>query len=473
MDATATAGTSERMAARLREFLRTLPVETCARILDALDRAREAGEAFPGAELIDRELRSIVRATRQAQPRNLAQRHFFAVLEPFLTDEALPFKRAARIERASLPPIWNWLSRDIVPADFAAYAENVAAALARQDVEKARTLTAKLHRSLVPIARAALHARGDEAQQRKVAAQVGGQRVVDDLRDMLVVLENRDVLKSVAERIAGPIKQLDDAHASTIIAALAPHARGNATMMPHAVAIAMTRLAAPWQIVRVAALAAESHEVAKILSTPFGVIIEMLVADVERLVLRAEAARQAHNVERVASAAKDFAHHVRALVTDLELSPDLAQSKRVAAMRSRMAQLLRPEIETLPGRVRRVLKARTPDGGKRGETLDETEIASLEAGLDILLLAKSHAAELALNEVTLRVFSDLQGFLDAGVNPLLDSMRGMAGEERAYRLQQLDAAVKIAYRVLGPSYATLLAKAVDVAAGDRKAARPG
>ena len=87
------------------------------------------------------------------------------------------------------------------------------------------------------------------------------------------------------------------------------------------------------------------------------------------------------------------------------MAPELAHHKRVAAMRSRMAQLLKPEIETLPGRVRRVLKARTPDQEKRGETLDETEIASLEAGLDILLLAKSHAAELALNEVTLRVFS--------------------------------------------------------------------
>ena len=94
----------------------------------------------------------------------------------------------------------------------------------------------------------------------------------------------------------------------------------------------------------------------------------------------------------------------------------------------------------------------------------------MEAGLDILLIAKSHAAELALNEVTLRVFSELQSFLDAGVNPLLDGLRGMAGEDRAYRLRQLDAAVRVAQRVLGGSYAALLAKAVDVAAGDRRPA---
>jgi hypothetical protein len=120
--------------------------------------------------------------------------------------------------------------------------------------------------------------------------------------------------------------------------------------------------------------------------------------------------------------------------------------------------------------VRRILKARPPGQVVKGEALDDYEVAAIEAGLDILLVAKSHAAELALNEVTLRVHTDLQGFLDAGVNPLLDGMRSMAGADRAFRLQQLDAAVKIAHRILGASYGALLAKAVDVAAGERKPA---
>ena len=100
------------------------------------------------------------------------------------------------------------------------------------------------------------------------------------------------------------------------------------------------------------------------------------------------------------------------------MAPDLALARRLGVMRSRMAQLLQPEIETLPARVRRLLKARPAGAGRRPEELDDYEVASVEAGLDILLVAKSHAAELALNEVTLRVFSELQSFLDAGVNPL-------------------------------------------------------
>ena len=71
--------------------------------------------------------------------------------------------------------------------------------------------------------------------------------------------------------------------------------------MPYAVAIAMTKLGNPWQIVRVAALAAESHQVAKIATTPFSVVVDLLVADVERFLLRAEAARNAQETERLAA----------------------------------------------------------------------------------------------------------------------------------------------------------------------------
>jgi hypothetical protein len=474
MDASANTDATTGVAERLRAFLRTLPKETCGKILEALERAALAGESFPAAGMITAELTSILSAQRRKGPRVAnPQRHFFAILEPFLIEETLPEKRIARIERASLSAIWSWLSRDLAPAEVAKYERGVVDAILGQDAEKARGLTVKFQKAIIPSIRAALGAGADEAVHRKLVAQIGGLRPFEDLRELVLVLENRDALKTMAERIVGPIRQLDDHHASFIVGALGPYAKGGATLMPYAVAIAMSKLAVPSQIVRVAALAAESHEGVKIASTPFSVVVDILLADVERLIVRAETARQAREVGKLAAAAKDFAVTIRALVSDLDLAPEQGWAKRAGALRSRMAQLLRPEIETLPARVRRVLKSRAPELAGRAEAIDVDEVAAIEAALDILLIAKSNAAELALNEVTLRVFTDLQAFLYEGVNPLLDGMRAMTGEDRAYRLLQLDAAVKIAYRILGASYATLLSKAVDVAAGERRqAARP-
>ncbi|MFY8152965.1 MAG: hypothetical protein ACOVOI_12840 [Hyphomicrobiales bacterium] len=103
---------------------------------------------------------------------------------------------------------------------------------------------------------------------------------------------------------------------------------------------------------------------------------------------------------------------------------------------------------------------------------DAQEIASIEVALDILMLARNHAAELALNEVTMRVFGDLQAMLDSGINPLIESLRSTSGDDRIRRLTQLEAAVRIAGKVFGSNYAGLLQKAIDVAAGgDRKSGK--
>ena len=120
---------------------------------------------------------------------------------------------------------------------------------------------------------------------------------------------------------------------------------------------------------RVAALAAESHQVARIPATPFAVVVDLLVADVERVLLRAEAARQAQDVERLAAAARDFAHGVRALSHRSRDGAGACRRQRLGVIRSRMAQLLRPEVETLPGRVRQILRpARAMPGGRAGRS---------------------------------------------------------------------------------------------------------
>ena len=62
----------------------------------------------------------------------------------------------------------------------------------------------------------------------------------------------------------------------------------------------------------------------------------------------------------------------------------------------------------------------------------------------------------------------MQAYLDAGLPPLIEGVRGLGGEDRAHRLLQLDAAVKVAYRVRGPVFATLLAKSIDVASNEKR-----
>lgn len=81
------------------------------------------------------------------------------------------------------------------------------------------------------------------------------------------------------------------------------------------------------------------------------------------------------------------------------------------------------------------------------------------------------AGEIALNEITLRVSSELENCLDTATQALLDSIRQATPQDRAYRQSQLDAAVRFSAKVFGKRYAELLAKAAEVATqGERRTA---
>ncbi|MFN8828606.1 MAG: hypothetical protein ACK50Q_11085 [Labrys sp. (in: a-proteobacteria)] len=474
MDETSDQAASGSTTERLRGFLRTLSPTVCAQLLDTMEKAALAGEPVPGAEMILDELRTILREAAKRKPRSgTPVRHFFRIAEALLIDEELPEKRPARIERASLPPIWTWIKRNLIPEEASAFEASCSAAILLEDMEQVRALVHEFHKTAAAAIKTALAAMSSEAERRRQISQIGGPRVFDDLRDLLVMLENRDAFRALNDRVVGPIRAIDDAQMALIIGALQPFTRASSqALLVYAGAVVMSKLVQPWQILRVVVSACETDEADTIAASAYSHIVELVLTDVERLVIRAANARRTLDVAKVFSAARDFSSYVKALSSDINLNEHPTWARRLGVWRGRMGELLRTQIETLPGRVRWLLKPVAQAKAQKGDVADAQEIASIEVALDILMLARNHAAELALNEVTMRVFGDLQAMLDSGINPLIESLRSTSGDDRIRRLTQLEAAVRIAGKVFGSNYAGLLQKAIDVAAGgDRKSGK--
>jgi hypothetical protein len=88
------------------------------------------------------------------------------------------------------------------------------------------------------------------------------------------------------------------------------------------------------------------------------------------------------------------------------------------------------------------------------------------------MMCRNHAGELAINEVTKRAVNELQHFLENGTRTLLDALRHAGSAERPFRQSQIDAAVRFCNHVFGREFASLLAKAADVAShGEQKQLR--
>ena len=131
---------------RLREYLRSLKPEARAMLIAELERAMLRGEEVAGSEIVLQELRRTIRASTQRVPRiGDAARLFFMPFEPFLIDAPADHKRVGRIARLSLEPIWDWIGRDLMPAEAKALSEDINRALLADNHAKAEQVTRALH----------------------------------------------------------------------------------------------------------------------------------------------------------------------------------------------------------------------------------------------------------------------------------------------------------------------------------------
>jgi hypothetical protein len=454
---------------RLRDYLGTLKPEARTMLVAELERGLLRGEETPGSQLVLQELRRAMRDSDAAAPRtgNVA-RLFFEPIEPFLVDDVVDHKRIGRIARLSVEPIWEWTGRDLMAAEAKAFSEDIHRALADNDEVKAEQLTRALQDRAVLHIREAVASNRDEKARRRLAMQVGTPRALDDLATLAGVFACRDVLSDLMRRLPGYIRAFEREFIDPVKAqleAITAHrglaATSKSDIFLYGLILVMGRLASPWQLIRIATRAAESDVAARIAETPFAVAVTIVIGEVECMVndLRAELKAR----RQVATLLKNIHDAARGLRTEIDLSGDSQWSRQLTAIRTEVSNILKTEIESTPGRIRRLLRPRPAKEIPPSSLLDATDVGEAEASLEFVAACRTYAGELAVNEATVRSYSELQNYLESGTKVLLDSLRQATQVDRPFRQSQMDAAIRFCRIVFGADYAGLLAKAAEIA----------
>src|SRR5229473_1287034 len=107
---------------RIEDYLQRLTPTARSNLLTELERLEVCGAALPGSATILEQLRAEFRKGEQTQKSGQPQqrvanpsRYFFAPLEPLLVNGAPEHANPGRILRGSLAPIWEWITRDLLP----------------------------------------------------------------------------------------------------------------------------------------------------------------------------------------------------------------------------------------------------------------------------------------------------------------------------------------------------------------------
>ena len=467
------AGVGQPAVERLREFLRELKPGARARLIAELESRMLRGEDVPGAEFVLAELRRSIRDSQSSSPRiSEHARLFFDPLQPFLVEDVREHKHQGRIARCALEPIWTWLS-NVMPEEVKAFSEQVEAALRASNSDKTHYLARAFQDgALERIQNLLATVAGDDKARRRIGVQLGTPRGFEDLKTVAGVLEARDRLAILGGQLPGHIKTLNTNSLDPIKAQLDARLNSNPDMFHYSLLLVMNRLAAAWQLIRLATKAAGTDDAARIEETPYTAAVDIVLAETARMVSELSADLKSGRGIAVSALLKDIHDAVRGLRSELDLSNDSPWARQLAAIRADISKLLSAEINLMPGRVRRLMRPRPAKEIAPGSTVDAEEVAEAESLVGFVMACRSYASELAINEITQRTFTELQQCLDVGTKALLDALRNCGEDERAFRQSQVDAATRFCAKVFGQDYASLLTKAAGVAThSERKLAK--
>lgn len=465
---------SQTSIERLTEYLAQLPPQSQALLMREFERALERGQDTAVATLVLDQLRKIVRKTEadEAPPPRTddLSRLLFQVLEPFLVEAGVPI-RVGQIRRSSLQPIWQWLGRDGAPDKISEFE----AALSRIPADNAGQVEVLAQKLQTVAADAILELTGPGGGDKSRAmARVGPPNVIEDLYSIGAVLQVREAIATLNEKLPRFLRAFGEPQIASVTSALNIPALQTPQMLPFALSMVVQRMTAPWQIIRLAIKIAASDDEIRVAATPYGAAVTIALHDLSCVaaILRMDIKRG--HFDNVAGNLKTLHDGVRGLRTELDLRNDSAWGKQLTSIRADISNALQSEIDSVPGRVRRILRQRPEKDIPPGARIDSTEVEEAVALIDFVATCRNYASELAINEVTLRTYSDLQQYVERSTEQLVQSLRAADHKVRTYRQQQVQAAIRFCEVLFGDDYASLMSRAAENAlTGERKSSRAG
>jgi hypothetical protein len=306
---------SQKSTERLRDYLAQLPPQSQALLMRELERAVERGDDVAVANLVLEQLRKIVRGAEEderIEPRSDdPARLLFRPLEPFLAETNFP-TRPGQLRRASLLPIWQWLAREGAPQAARDFEATLGVAAESGPMEIAA------RKFQLAAAEAILKIAGPSQDDRQRAlSRVGPPSVVEDLLPIGLVLQAREALETLGSRLPSQIRVFSDSQIASAMEALKLPSLQTPQLLPFALSLIAQRLAAPWQIIRLAIKMAASDDELRVAATPYGIAVTIALHDLSFVAACLRTDIRRGHFEYVSEQLKTLHDGVRGLRTEL------------------------------------------------------------------------------------------------------------------------------------------------------------
>ena len=478
---------SQTSIERLRDYLAQLPPQSQALLMREFERAIERGEDTTVATFVLEQLRKVVRARSplhktevDAEDREEAARQRNGEAGAAAVPSARAISRRGQFHRGPARSAARRCCRSGNGWLATARPNRCASSKPRWSGRVSRGSSHEVEVSVRKLQLAAADAifkiagPSNGGDKQRALARVGPPDVIEDLLPIGAVLQAREALDALNGKLPSQLRIFTDSQIASVTAALNVPTLQTPQVLPFALSLIMQRLSAPWQIIRLAIKMAASDDEIRVAATPYGIAVTIALHDLSCLAANLRMDIKRGHFDNVAEQLKTLHDGVRGLRTELDLRNESNWGKQLTSIRADISNSLQSEIDSVPGRVRRILRQRADKDIPAGARVDTTEVDETCALIDFVAVCRNYASELAINEVTLRTYSDLQQYVERSTEALVQSLRGGDAKSRAYRQAQVAAAIRFCDVLFGHDYASLMSRAAENAVTvERKPSRAG
>lgn len=492
----APAGVSPRRWARLSSFLGALPPAAASKLFAALEAqaAREGAQSFdwphsrPGGEglppalpfgaMLDTLRIRLVSEDAPFPPRKrTAQRLFFRPFEDFFISGRRGRKRRARIDRASLGPIWLLLNED---AASRAAASELDAAIAHGMSDLADLESALYRAAAEGFAVLITHAEEDPAFRADLSARLGGSgdqaraAALHDLAEITLLLPAAGHLLAAQQAFARPVSALTEEDLFTARRIYARAAEEAPQTASYALTAIAARMDAPWRAMRLYYhLMRAEDEKLPYARADAAIIVEALFDDLEGLARGLERdADDDPDTEDAPARLSHLADFAAGLAEEAARWGDGAATSRIEASRDIAAAALSRFAETALARVRRNHPVRHAGGSTRlmalrpdiERPLDRGAEKDARAAARFLSLAPTLGEKLVRPDAAASFVYDAVSETRRYAGDLVAEIRAAEGPQRSAARKRMDATLSAAQALLPDHEVALLKERANAAA---------
>lgn len=472
-------GVQPRKWARLAAFLGELPPAAAARLFAALERAPADGLPAP-AMLASLRTRLVMDgAAFPARPKT-AGRLFFTPFEDFFISGRRGRKRRARIDRASLGPIWTVLTADAACAKAAAAARDLDAAIARGEAQTSALEDALYGAAAEGLSILVSHAEDDAAFRADLSARLAGASdkagaaALHDLAEIALLAPAARLLRDAQDAFPRPVSSLTEEDLFAVRELYKRACAGAPGAAGYLLSLIAARMDAPWRALRLCYFMMRADDdMLPYARADAALAADDLIADLEGLARGLE--RDADDDADLSEAPARFSHFAEfagGIVAEAERANDGATANRAQACRDIAADAFARYAETALAALRRNHPVRHAGGSSRlmalrpdiSRAVDRAAERAARRGAAFLASVQDLGDKLARPGAAAAIARDAVEETRRYADDLISEIRAAEGEERASARRRMESVLREAGPLLPEDEILLLKERASVAA---------